>query len=92
MHAYLSKSLPSIHTPKLMTKIYMNVKGFGELCARSGLISEVAAIHDFIRGFNETMSFSEIVDVGSGKNKSLDKIQGSCSIPPCLLYFRGQHN
>lgn len=79
MHAYLTKSLPSIHTPKLMTKIYMNVKGFGELCARSGLVTDAAAIHDFIRGFNETMSFSEIIDVGSGKNKSLDKIQGLCS-------------
>lgn len=78
MHTYLVKNLPSIHTPKLMTKIYLNVKGFGELCARSGLMSDASAAHEFIRGFNETMSFSEIVDIGSSKNKSLDKIQGSC--------------
>lgn len=56
----------------------MNVKSLGEICARSGITSEPAAIHDFVRGFNETMSHSEIVDIGSGKNKAYDKIQGLC--------------
>ncbi|KAJ5690590.1 hypothetical protein N7462_004982 [Penicillium macrosclerotiorum] len=73
--AYLATSLPTINAPKIMTKIYLNVKCFGEQCVRAGLISEPVAIHDFIRGFNETTSFSEIVDIGSGKNKAHDKIQ-----------------
>lgn len=79
LRSYLSKNLPSINEPKLLTKLYLNVKGLGELCSRSGLISDAAAIHDFVRGFNETMSFSEIVDVGCGKNKAYDKIQGLCN-------------
>lgn len=78
LREYLLKNLPSINEPKLLTKVYMNVKSLGELYARSGIISEPAAIHEFVRGFNEAMSFSEIVDVGSGKNKAYDKIQGSC--------------
>lgn len=78
LRAYLSKNLPSINEPKLLTKVYMNVKSIGEMCARSGIISEPGAIHEFVRGFNETMSFSEIVDVGSAKNKAYDKIQGLC--------------
>lgn len=79
MRSYLAKNIPSVAEPRLLTKIFLNVKSFGELCARSGTISEAAAIHDFIRGFNETMSLSEIVDIGSGKNKTYDKIQGSSS-------------
>ncbi|KAJ5298520.1 uncharacterized protein N7443_006640 [Penicillium atrosanguineum] len=75
MRSYLAKNIPSVAEPRLLTKVFLNVKSFGELCARSGTISEAAAIHDFIRGFNETMSFSEIVDVGSSKNKAYDKIQ-----------------
>jgi hypothetical protein len=78
LRTYLSNNLPSINEPKLLTKVYINVKSLGELCARSGIISEPAAIHDFVRGFNETTSFSEIVDIGSGKNKAYEKIQGLC--------------
>lgn len=76
LRSYLSKNLPGINEPKLLTKIYLNVKGFGELCSRSGLITDAAAIHDFIRGFNETMSFSEIIDIGSDKNRAYNKIEG----------------
>ncbi|KAJ5159702.1 uncharacterized protein N7482_006706 [Penicillium canariense] len=75
IHSYLRSNLPSVTTPKIMMKIYLNVRGFGEQCARSGLFAEPGAIHDFIRGFNETMSFSEIVDIGPGKNKAQHKIQ-----------------
>lgn len=78
LRAYLTTNLPSINEPKLLTKVYMNVKSLGETCARSGIISEPGAIHEFVRGFNETMSFSEIVDVGSGRNIAYDKIQGLC--------------
>lgn len=77
LHAYLASNLPSITTPKLLTKVYLNVKGLGDMCVRTGLVSDPSAIYDFIRGFNETMSFSEIVDVGCEKNKAFDKIQGS---------------
>lgn len=78
LRSYLTQNFPNISEPKLLTKVYLNVKAFGELCARSGILSEAAMIHEFIRGFNETMSFSEVVDIGSGKNKAYDKIQGSC--------------
>lgn len=85
MRSYLAQNIPSVTEPRLLTKVFLNVKSFGELCARSGTISEAAAIHDFIRGFNETMSFSEIVDVGSSKNKAYDKIQGLSLYPDPVL-------
>lgn len=76
LNTYLTTNLSNINIPKLLTKIYMNVRVFGEMCTRSGIIADPSGIHDFIRGFNETMSFSEIVDIGSSKNTVLDKMKG----------------
>ncbi|KAJ5654294.1 hypothetical protein N7490_001297 [Penicillium lividum] len=75
MHTYLSKNLPSVNVPKIILKLYLNVKGFAETCVRSGILADPATVHEFIRGFNETMSCSEIIDIGSGKNRANDKIQ-----------------
>lgn len=77
LRSYLAKNIPSVTEPKLLTKIFLNVKSFGKICVQSGTMLEAAAIHDFIRGFNETMSLSEIVDIGSDKNKAYHKIHGS---------------
>ena len=88
----LLKHLPSLNSPKIMIKIYLNVRAFGESCVRGGIISDPTTLQDFIRGFNETISYSEIVDIGCGKNKASDKIQGKLE-PLFLLSFlmRGSH-
>jgi hypothetical protein len=73
---YVATNLSTITKPKIMTKIYLNVKGLVETYNRGGINLEISTISDFIRGFNETTSFFEIVDVGTGKNKAHDKIKG----------------
>ncbi|KAJ5279118.1 hypothetical protein N7478_004490 [Penicillium angulare] len=88
MHTYLVNNLSSITTPKIIVKLYLNVKGFVETCVRSGTISDPATVHDFIRGFNETMSYSEIVDIGSAKNKANEKIQGCASNPEYATFLQ----
>ncbi|KAJ5938904.1 hypothetical protein N7466_002038 [Penicillium verhagenii] len=75
MHTYLLQNLPSVNVPKIILKLYLNVKGFAETCVRSGILSDPLTVHEFIRGFNETISYSEIIDIGSGKNRANDKIQ-----------------
>ncbi|KAJ5803229.1 uncharacterized protein N7503_005679 [Penicillium pulvis] len=75
MHTYLLQNLPSVNVPKIILKLYLNVKGFTETCIRSGILADPLTVHEFIRGFNETMSYSEIIDIGSGKNRAYDKIQ-----------------
>ncbi|KAJ5811604.1 hypothetical protein N7474_007905 [Penicillium riverlandense] len=80
LEAYVAETFPSVISPKIMTKIYLNVKGFGEMCARNGITSEPTTINDFIRGFNESLSFFEIVDIGAGKNKAHDKIRESLKL------------
>ncbi|KAJ5894062.1 hypothetical protein N7495_005753 [Penicillium taxi] len=74
LHSYLLANFPSINTPKIITKIYINLKNLVELCTRSGIVPEPVVIYDFIRGFNETMPLFEIVDIGSSKNKAYDKV------------------
>lgn len=76
LQSYVATNLPTIAEPKIMTKIYLNVKGLLDTYNRGGMTVEISTISDFIRGFNESASFFEIVDVGTGKNKAHDKIKG----------------
>jgi hypothetical protein len=72
----VTTNLATITEPKIMTKIYLNVKGLIETYVRGGINLDASTLSDFIRGFNESASFFEIVDVGTGQNKAHDKIKG----------------
>ncbi|KAJ5558970.1 hypothetical protein N7461_002942 [Penicillium sp. DV-2018c] len=75
LQSYVTTNLATITEPKIMTKIYLNVKGLIETYVRGGINLDASTLSDFIRGFNESTSFFEIVDVGTGKNKAHDKIK-----------------
>ncbi|KOS37219.1 hypothetical protein ACN38_g11995 [Penicillium nordicum] len=75
LQGYVTTILSTLTEPKIMTKIYLNVKGLMETYIRGGIALESSTISEFIRGFNESASFFEIVDVGTGKNKAHDKIK-----------------
>ncbi|OJJ37532.1 hypothetical protein ASPWEDRAFT_39231 [Aspergillus wentii DTO 134E9] len=71
---YISSNFPSITTPKIMTKIYANVKGLSDLCVKGGIINEPTLLDDFVRGFNGTVPLFDLVDIGAGNDKAHDKI------------------
>lgn len=74
--------------PKIMTKIYANVKGLSENCARGGIINEQSLLDDFVRGFNGTVPLFDLIDIGTGKNKPYDKIggmQGFIAVARCWV-------
>ncbi|KAJ5457990.1 Zinc fingerCCCH-type [Penicillium sp. IBT 31633x] len=75
LQGYVTTNLSTITEPKIMTKIYLNVKGLIEMYIRGGMNLEFSTLSEFIRGFNESASFFEIVDVGTGKSKAHDKIK-----------------
>ncbi|KAG0161163.1 hypothetical protein PDIDSM_8696 [Penicillium digitatum] len=75
LQGYVTTILSTITEPKIMTKIYLNVKGLVETYFRGGIALEASTVSEFIRGFNESASFFEIVDVGTGKTKAHDKIK-----------------
>lgn len=76
LQGYVATNLPTITEPKIMIKIYLNVKGLIETYNRGGISLDISTLSEFIRGFNESACFFEIVDVGTGKNKAHDKIKG----------------
>ncbi|EYE96598.1 CCCH zinc finger protein [Aspergillus ruber CBS 135680] len=76
LRAYVEDNFPGISAPKIMTKIYANMKGLSEICTRGHIINEQSALDDFVRGFNGSMPLLDLVDTGKGK--PYDKIRG-CS-------------
>ena len=76
MHHFQSDtSLPS--DIKIVTRIYANLKGLGDACKKSGILSSSSSIEDFARGFTGSKQLFDFVDVGVGKFRaSLFQIRG----------------
>ena len=53
--------LPSDY--KVVTRIYANLKGLGDICQRSGIIEKPEIIEDFARGFTGSKQLFDFVDV-----------------------------
>ncbi|GAB1193835.1 hypothetical protein APSETT444_003068 [Aspergillus pseudonomiae] len=71
---YVSGNFPTINSPKVITKMYVNVKGLSDLCVRGGVTTEPSLIEDFVRGFNASYPLFDLVDIGPGKESAHDKI------------------
>ena len=52
---------------KIVTRIYANLKGLGDVCKKSGIISSSSTVEDFARGFTGSKQLFDFVDVGVGK-------------------------
>ena len=61
---------------KVVTRVYANLKGLGEICAKAGIIQRPEIIEDFARGFTGSKQLFDFVDVGMGKDRADDKISG----------------
>lgn len=76
---YASRNLPNIPSPKIIARVYANVKGLADACYKAGLIERPGLIEEFARGFNGSRLLFDFVDVGSGKDRADDKIAGTSS-------------
>lgn len=74
LQAYVEDNFPGISAPKIMTKIYANMKGLSDICMRGHIINEQSILDDFVRGFNGSIPLLDLVDTGKGK--PYDKIKG----------------
>ena len=61
---------------KIVTRIYANLKGLGDVCHRAGILDKPSTIEDFARGFTGSKQLFDFVDVGSGKDRADDKLSG----------------
>lgn len=65
-HFQKDSGLPS--DIKIVTRIYANIKGLGDACKKSGILSTPSTIEDFARGFTGSKQLFDFVDVGVGKS------------------------
>ena len=54
---------------KIVTRIYANLKGLGDVFKKSGILSTPSTMEDFARGFTGSKQLFDFVDVGVGKAK-----------------------
>lgn len=92
---YTSETFTNIHSPKIVARIYANVRGLGETLFKAGIIDKSSVFEDFVRGFNGGRLLFDFVDVGSGKDRADDKIAGKFSaiyIIIMVFFFKQQTN
>lgn len=68
---------------KIVTRIYANIKGLGDVCCRAGILERPSLMEDFARGFTGSKQLFDFVDVGAGKDRADEKISGEwfvCSL------------
>lgn len=76
MSDYVSQHLPNVVSPKIVVRVYANVRGLGNMYHQTGTLDKASMIDDFVRGFNESGPLFDFVDVGQGKGNADDKIAG----------------
>ncbi|EED12892.1 CCCH zinc finger protein [Talaromyces stipitatus ATCC 10500] len=74
MGAYLSENLPNVASPKIVVRIFANLRGLGNTYHQAGIIDKTSVMEDFVRGFNESGLLFDFVDVGQAKTSAEDKI------------------
>ncbi|KAL4878870.1 hypothetical protein BJY04DRAFT_194781 [Aspergillus karnatakaensis] len=72
---YVANNFPSIISPKIVTNMYVNMKGLCEACVRGGITTDPSVLDDFARGFTSSYPLFNFVDVGPGNDAAHDKIK-----------------
>jgi hypothetical protein len=87
MNDFVQQALPHLSSPKIVARIYANVRGLGDVLQKSSIIDRASLFEDFARGFNGSKLLFDFIDVGTGKDKADDKITGQST--PSILgsYF-----
>ncbi|OOF91670.1 hypothetical protein ASPCADRAFT_211029 [Aspergillus carbonarius ITEM 5010] len=60
---YVFRNFPGLDIPKIIARMYVNIKALGETCVRGGITTEPSSVEEFARGFNSHPLF-DLVDTG----------------------------
>ncbi|PGH01793.1 hypothetical protein AJ80_08959 [Polytolypa hystricis UAMH7299] len=71
---YAARNLPNLPSPKIITRVYANLRGLAEASCKAGIIERPKQLDDFARGFNGSRRLFDFVDVGAGKDMADDKL------------------
>ncbi|KAL4980079.1 hypothetical protein BDW66DRAFT_125577 [Aspergillus desertorum] len=72
---YVADNFPTIISPKIVTKMYVNMKALCDACIRAGVTTDPSLLDEFVRGFNSTFPLFDLMDVGTGPNAAHYKIK-----------------
>jgi hypothetical protein len=72
VNEFVVRQLPHLSSPKIVTRVYANVKGLSDTLCKSGIIDNPGIFEAFTKGFNDKLLF-DFVDVGSGKKDMADE-------------------
>lgn len=81
---YVTANFPSIISPKIVTKMFVNMRALCDACVRAGVTTDSSIPEEFARGFNSSFPLFDLMDVGSAPNAAHDKIKGmqcTCRVP-----------
>ncbi|MCJ1417127.1 hypothetical protein MMC32_003466 [Xylographa parallela] len=72
---YVQQIMPDLTSDyKIVTRVYANLKGLGDICTRAGILDSPTIMEDFTRGFTGSKQLFDFTDVGSGKDRADDKV------------------
>ncbi|MCJ1281521.1 hypothetical protein MMC26_000841 [Xylographa opegraphella] len=72
---YVQQIMPDLTSDyKIVTRVYANLKGLGDVCTRAGILDSPTIMEDFTRGFTGSKQLFDFTDVGSGKDRADDKV------------------
>jgi len=85
---YVQVELPDLPLDhKIMTRIYANLKGLGDVCHKAGILHQPSTLEEFARGLTGSKHLFDFVDVGMGKDRADDKISGK-PVEPLGVFCR----
>ncbi|TKA78344.1 hypothetical protein B0A49_01226 [Cryomyces minteri] len=59
---------------KVVTRIYANLRGLSDVCAKAGIVDNPSKAEGFMRGFTRGRTLFDFVDVGYGKDRADGKM------------------
>ncbi|PYI06790.1 hypothetical protein BO78DRAFT_396994 [Aspergillus sclerotiicarbonarius CBS 121057] len=62
---YVFSNFPGLDVPKIIARMYVNLKGLGEICVRGGITTDPSSLEEFARGFNNSHPLFDLVDTGA---------------------------
>ncbi|RAH58628.1 C-x8-C-x5-C-x3-H zinc finger protein [Aspergillus piperis CBS 112811] len=72
---YVASNFPGLDNPKIITRMYVNLKCLSEMCVRGVISTDPSSIEGFAKGFNNGHPLFDLVE--TGLDNAHDKIAGT---------------
>ncbi|KAK6381273.1 hypothetical protein LTS17_004330 [Exophiala oligosperma] len=74
VHTFATNNLHHLDSPKIVVRLYADVKSMSETLARSKVIERPLLFEEFVRGLNSTQLLFDFIDVGARPDATKEKL------------------